>query len=101
MDVIEGPRNRRNETAPIVLHDFLSINHRNLMEILIDLLQLTKDAGTSAKGKPVCHLLDCPRLSDYQKVIMDAIDIIAKTKDAFKSKDLMDLRKRFEKVTLS
>lgn len=45
---------------------------------------------------PVCQFFDCPRLVNLESTIEEAVDVIDKTRRAFKSKDLANLRARLE-----
>ncbi len=47
---------------------------------------------------PACHLLSCPRLAELTGAMEDTIQVLEKTKRAFKSKDLGEIRKKLEKV---
>lgn len=49
-----------------------------------------------AKTVDLCRHLQCPRLTAYDRALRDAIDVLERTKSAFKSKDLGELRKRLE-----
>ncbi len=63
----------------------------NLMQTLHAMMQQCAVPPTD-----VCLLLRCPRLAAYKAGLYDAVKVIEKTKQAFKSKDLADLRKRLE-----
>jgi DNA-binding response OmpR family regulator len=50
-------------------------------------------------GKPassLCDLLDCPQRPAHRQAILDAIEVLERTKDNFKSKQLAELRTRLE-----
>jgi CheY-like chemotaxis protein len=44
----------------------------------------------------LCLILQCPRRAAYERALHETIEVLEKTKTAFKSKDLADLRKRLE-----
>jgi CheY-like chemotaxis protein len=49
------------------------------------------------EGKPdVCHMMNCSRLAAYEDCVRDTVEVLVKTKNSFKSKDLADIRKRLE-----
>ena len=53
------------------------------------------------KDKPpsnvnVCDLLSCPRMARYQEALRETVAVLEKTKRAFKSKDLGELRQKIE-----
>jgi DNA-binding response OmpR family regulator len=45
-----------------------------------------------------CHLLNCPKLHALRGVLVETIGVLEKTKSAFKSKDLGQLREKLEEV---
>src|SRR5713101_5684605 len=44
----------------------------------------------------VCALIRCPRLEAYETALRGTIEVLRKTKNAFKSKELAALRERLE-----
>ncbi len=52
-----------------------------------------EEPGASAD---VCALMNCPTRRTYEALLDDTVQTLEKTKSAFKSKDLGDLRKRLE-----
>jgi hypothetical protein len=44
----------------------------------------------------LCELLDCPQLPIHRQAILEAIGVLEKTKDNFKSKQLAELRTKLE-----
>ena len=67
-------------------------------ETLIDMKHLLDlGAGLEEDGK-ACSVQNCPRLESYQRIFQEGIEILEKTKGAFKSRNLEDLRRRMESV---
>jgi len=65
-------------------------------ETLIDMKHLVDlSEGLDAGGK-VCSVQTCPRLETYHQILHEGIEILEKTKGAFKSRNLEDLRHRME-----
>jgi len=50
----------------------------------------------SKNNVEVCHLMNCPKLERYKAALVDTIDVLEHTKNAFKSKELGELRKKLE-----
>jgi hypothetical protein len=50
------------------------------------------------KTLDVCSLLNCPRLDAYERALRQTIEVLLQTKNAFKSKELAELRKKLEGV---
>jgi len=81
------------------IDDFLTLTFQNIGGALSDLKHLTKSFSTgSSSQQEVCHLLNCPRLNTLNETLVGTIDILEKTKSAFKSKELGNLRRNLEEV---
>jgi CheY-like chemotaxis protein len=64
-------------------------------------LSLVNAIGTLNRGIPegqadVCRLMHCRRLAAYESAVRETVDVLVKTKNSFKSKDLADIRKKLE-----
>jgi CheY-like chemotaxis protein len=75
---------------------FLDLTFRNMAGALSDMNHLTKALTTQHVGQEVCHLVNCPKLNTLTNALVDTIRVLEKTKTAFKSKELGDLRKKLE-----
>lgn len=64
-------------------------------ETLLDLKHLV-DMTTPGKGTDICPIQNCPRLEMYERTIREGIDTLERTKGAFKSRELGDLRQKLE-----
>ena len=81
---------------PSPIDDFLTLTFQNIAGALSDLKHLTESFSTGSSHQEVCHLLNCPRLNTLNKTLVETIDILEKTKSAFKSKELGNLRRNLE-----
>jgi hypothetical protein len=62
-------------------------------------LKLLVDLGWGyAAGGEACSVQHCPRLERYDRLIRDGIGALEKTKGAFKSRTLEELRIRMEQA---
>ena len=52
--------------------------------------------GTVSAPTDVCEFMRCPRRTAYKQAVVDTIEVLERTKHAFKSKDLGELRRRLE-----
>jgi CheY-like chemotaxis protein len=80
------------------IQQMLGVMLGRMGESLLDmkrLLDLSTGTGLEAQQ---CSIEHCPRLKSYDKIFHEAIDILEKTKGAFKSRNLEDLRLRMEHV---
>jgi hypothetical protein len=67
-------------------------------ETLMDMKRLVDLGAGLESGPRVCAVRNCPRLEACQQVLEDGVAILEKTKGAFKSKSLEDLRRRMEEA---
>ena len=78
---------------------YITLTLHNILEPLFDLKHLTESLarGKSSEASNVCDLFKCPRLDQQRHLLDHSVDILEKTKQSFKSKELGDLRKKLEK----
>lgn len=77
---------------------FLDLTFGNIAGAFSDIKHIT-DAMTSEDiNLPACHLLNCPRLAHLTEVVEETIEVLEKTKGAFKSKELGKLRKKLQET---
>jgi DNA-binding response OmpR family regulator len=75
---------------------FLTLTFQNLIDSLGDLKNLAQSLSVGASNQDVCHMWTCPRLNFLRKALEETIEVLEKTKNSFKSKELGDLRKKLE-----
>ncbi len=56
----------------------------------------TLNRGLPQGKTDVCMMMNCSRLAAYEKGIRETVEVLIKTKNSFKSKDLAETRKRLE-----
>jgi len=71
---------------------FLELTFKNILDIISDLSHLSKTFAMQNSTREVCHLFKCPRLEIMTEAIQEAIYVLQKTKNSFKSKDLARVR---------
>jgi len=64
-------------------------------ETLIDMKHLV-DLSEGSEDGQACAVRNCPRLETYQRVFQEGIEVLEKTKSAFKSGNLEELRRKME-----
>jgi len=69
---------------------------RTLASCLSDLLILRGKTEADHGLSNLCDLLDCPQRAAHRQAILNAIEVLERTKDNFKSKALAELRLRLE-----
>jgi DNA-binding response OmpR family regulator len=69
---------------------------RTLAACLSELLGSGARSGKDRRWPNLCELLDCPQQPEHRRAIVEAIDVLKKTKETFKSKTLAELRTKLE-----
>lgn len=91
-------KDKNSGTFSVSVKDFLDLNFRNVVGALSDIKNVTETKTTKDIDLPACHLLSCPRLAELTGAMEDTIKVLEKTKRAFKSKDLGEIRKKLEEL---
>ena len=86
----------RGDAAPLSTSTFLDLTMRNVVGALSDLKNLTEGIAMRQGEPAACHLLNCPRPAALVEGLKEAISALEKTKRAFKSKELGELRHKLE-----
>jgi len=82
----------------VSLDAFLELTFQNILGALSDLKHLTRTFGGNSTQNEPCHLLNCPRLSLLADGLAETIEVLEKSKSAFKSKNLGEIRKKLESL---
>ena len=90
---IPGPLSRSEEGDESSLATI-----RTLASCLSDLLLLWHKPAADHGLNNLCELLECPQRPVHRQAILHAIDVLEKTKDNFKSKQLAELRTQLQQV---
>lgn len=86
-------------SGAVSVQQMLGVVLGRMGETLLDLKQLVDlSSARQDAGQDACSLLQCPRLELYERVIREGIDTLEHTKGAFKSRELGDLRQKFEQM---
>jgi len=78
------------------IDSFLSITFKNLIDSLWDVKNMAQFLSAGRSNHDVCHLLTCPRLTFLKQGVEETVEVLERTKNSFKSKELGDLRKKLE-----
>jgi CheY-like chemotaxis protein len=84
--------------TPVSVETFVSVTMQNILMSLTCLKDVTEGVARLGGEQNVCGLVDCPRLDKLTAATRDAIEVLEKTKNAFKSKELGGLRRRLEEL---
>lgn len=87
---------RRASSIPVDV--FLELTFHNIIGALSDLMHLTESFAKHKVKQEACHLLNCPKLIRLTRAVEDTIDVLEKTKNSFKSKELGELRQNLERI---
>lgn len=75
-----------------------STDHMALLAAGIRSVMVKQSGGQAEVPTDVCRLVQCPRLSAYQEALESTVEVLEKTKFAFRSKDLGLLRGKIEQL---
>jgi DNA-binding response OmpR family regulator len=89
---------RENSTSSGDLNWYLGEAVQGFASLSMSLMNAihTLNQGSTDGKTDVCRLMNCSRLSVYEGGIRETVEVLKKTKNSFKSKDLADLRKKLE-----
>jgi DNA-binding response OmpR family regulator len=91
-------KNSNRDTSSIKADTFRELTFRNIIGTLSDLNHLMDTLPGQVLGQEVCHLFDCPRLTELTDTLAETIVVLEKTRDAFKSPKLEKLRQKLERI---
>jgi DNA-binding response OmpR family regulator len=77
---------------------FLDLTFGNVAGALSDVKHVTDVMTSEDIDLAVCHLLNCPKLVELTDALEETIEVLEKTKDAFRSKELGRMRKKLQEV---
>ncbi len=78
------------------VREFIDLTCANINSALADIKNVSIETASEAADSPVCNLLNCPRLAELDNAVYETIEVLEKTKSAFKSKELAKMRKKLE-----
>jgi len=82
-------------SGAVSVQQMLGMTLGRMGETLLDLKHLV-DLTAPGRGSDICPVQHCPRLDLYEQVIREGIETLERTKQAFKSRELGDLRQKLE-----
>ena len=90
--------NTLESTPSIPIHTFFKLTFRNIAESLLDLEHLIEGLDSNSKDQYACNLLDCPSLTKMKGGLIETMEVLRKTRESFKSKDLARLRDKLDTI---
>ncbi len=84
------------KTSSVAINTFYGLTLQNIVDSLMELKNLTDLLILKGDEEYVCNLLNCPSLKTLKGGLFETVKVLKKTKNAFKSKDLAELRKKVE-----
>ena len=98
LDLVEQTLGASSTPAQKPVDAFVQLTMRNIVASLTDLQHMTQALATQQAAREACQLMNCPRGLALAQALKEAVDTLERTKRAFKSKELGDLRKTLEEV---
>jgi DNA-binding response OmpR family regulator len=87
-----------DKTSSVAISTFYDLTLQNIVDCLMELKHLTDTLISQGDEQYVCNLLNCPSLKTFKGGLFETVKVLKKTKNAFKSKDLAELRKKVETI---
>ncbi len=94
-DLISG---KTEKTSSVAINTFYDLTLQNIVDSLMELKHLTDTLISQEDEQYVCNLLNCPSIDTLKGGLLETVEVLKKTKNAFKSKDLAELRKKVETI---
>jgi len=99
LESIKNLLSSASETPTSVpVNTFFKLTFRNIADSLLDLEHLIEGFTTNSDDQYVCNLLDCPSITKMKKGLTESVEVLKKTKESFKSKDLARLRDKLDTI---
>ncbi len=86
------------QTSSVAINTFYDLTLQNIVDSLMELKHLTDTLISQEDEQYVCNLLNCPSIDTLKGGLLETVKVLKKTKNAFKSKDLAELRKKVEVI---
>jgi DNA-binding response OmpR family regulator len=91
-------RHEPGEPNPVSVETFVNVTLHNIILSLAGLKNVAESVARLTGERNVCRLVGCPRLDRLIAALRDTILVLERTKSAFKSKELGELRRRLENL---
>ena len=99
IDNIEKLMNKTyGDTSSETISAFFTLTLRNIVDSLLDLRNLTDEIINQSGEQYKSKFVDSSDVANLKNGLIESIDVLEKTKRAFKSKDLGELRKKLKSL---
>jgi len=89
-------------SAAVPLETYISLSIGSIMNSLLDIkrlaVTLADREATTGNEPAACHLFACPRLDSLAAAVMRTVEVIRRTRNSFKSRELATLRVELERL---
>ena len=97
LDVMDSLDKNKETSGDFSMEVYLNITLRNIVGAVTDLTSLVNSHKESNILSEIpCSLLSCPRLDQQHAALKEAVNVLEKTKNSFKSKELGMLRRKLD-----
>ncbi len=90
--------NTLKTTSSVPINTFFKLTFKNIAESLLDLEHLIERLDSNSNEQYACNLLDCPSLTKMKSGLSETMEVLRKTRESFKSKDLAKLREKLDTI---
>ncbi len=82
----------------MAVNTFYNLTRQNIVDCLMELKHLTDALTLHGDEQYEFNLLKCPSLKIFKGGLFEAVRVLKKTRNAFRSKDLAEFRKKVETI---
>ncbi len=93
--------NASESAGSLPINAFFKLTFQNITGSLLDLENLIEGVGKESGEQHACSLLDCPSLTKMKSGLMESVEVLRKTRESFKSKELAKLRNKLDTIVKS
>ncbi len=97
-DIKEVVSSTLKTTSPVPINTFFKLTFKNITESLLGLEHLIDTLDPNSSEQYACNLLDCPSLTKMKSGLTETMEVLRKTRESFKSKDLARLREKLDTI---
>jgi len=94
-----GNASESAESLPV--NAFFKLTFRNIAGSLLDLQHLIEGIDKESGEQHACNLLECPSLTCLKSGLMESVEVLRRTRESFKSKELAKLRDKLDTIVKS
>ncbi len=90
--------NASESAGSLPINAFFKLTFQNIAGSLLDLEHLIEGVDKESGEQHACNLLDCPSITKLKNGLTESVEVLKKTRNSFKSKELGKLREKLDMI---